>query len=88
MEKCLQCGEPRMMGRGYRASGVCRECYNDTISDAQIERIQKTVGSPDVEGAETLSDIAELEACPTCGHRLKPMTNAERQRRYREKKNG
>ena len=29
---------------------------------------------------------AQLDVCPTCGHRLKPMTAAEKQRRYREKK--
>jgi hypothetical protein len=34
----------------------------------------------------TVSKAATGDVCPACGHRLKPLTNAERQKRYRERK--
>lgn len=83
MERCAMCGSTRWCGR---------DCAN---APKQVELVSAKA-TPKRRGQEAavarVNEAAKPargpDVCPTCGHRLQAMTNAERQRRYRERKNG
>ena len=56
----------------------------DTIATAKAAPVKLASEIPD----PGLAHVQKPDICPTCGHRLKPLTGAERQRRYREKHDG
>ena len=61
-------------------------------ANTRLDRLEVRLNGTDAGEQKTVkpithtceSTVSENE-CPTCGHRLRPLTNAERQRRYREK---
>lgn len=70
MPYCELCDQ-KYFGPGVGVTGVCARCL-DSEGDHRpgIDR----------------DDTSERDVCPTCLRPLKAMTNAERQRRYRERK--
>lgn len=71
MAYCTEC-DAKILGTGYVGSGKCVTCYAKW-HPAEI--------NPAVPVAKIVGDV-----CPTCGQRLRPLTPAEKQRRYRERK--
>ena len=83
---CPKCGSAKYLGKGYLGSGLCRVCY--TPEGVHPEAVAKRRGLVQDERrllTESEQATGDLN-CPTCGQRLRPMTGAERQRRYREKR--
>ena len=74
MERCRVCGSSKWCGR---------PCANAPKRPADVVGIP-VEGSPAGGGDETVI-VSGCRVCPTC-HRPLPMTAAERQRRYRERK--
>lgn len=84
MARCPNCGDPSFMGNGFRGSGVCKGCYwrdAGQMSSGLSQHRASPVGSV---GPEPV----EKKICPACGQTIKPppLSNAERQRRHRERK--
>ncbi len=78
MKKCPGCGDSFV---GFeKLCSVCRRKPEITHPDA-VRRRRKAVQD---------ERALEGKSCPTCGQKVrpKPKTNAERQRRYREKRHG
>lgn len=102
MPRCSGCND-QIPGKGYRASGLCRGCYDATrinVGDLVTERSTgghdpvgtagPSYGEPTGRGVgldRPRTPLVPGGPCPLCG---KPvgLTNAERQRRYRARKRG
>lgn len=75
--RCRKCDE-KILGKGYLASGMCEGCASSVVVGPEHREVAGRVFAD--------SDPGSVERCPSCGRRLRPLSNAERQRRYRERK--
>ena len=88
MARCKECGAPLL------ARDVSDYCVGCRSSVRQPEKVpveawkdvaEKVIPRHEKLKANRPADWEPSEFCPTCGKRLKPLSNAERQRRWRAK---
>ena len=87
--KCPKCKTAEIMGKGFRASGICRACYGEDELRREAPVLMSVIDEilpPKKSSGKTVSrEIVDSSVCQACGQKIRPKakTRAEIQRAYR-----